>query len=118
MHAIFLVGMIVCMTAAQILFKLAGNHSLVQSELVYFFLLNSWMWGGLLASSAGMVCWVLTLRSMPLAKAYPWTAMIYVLTPICSILVFNDFLTLKYGIGMAFIIFGIFITTSGASESI
>ena len=42
--------------------------------------------------------------------------MIYVLTPLCSVLVFSDLLTTQYGVGMLFIVLGIFITTSGASK--
>ncbi len=113
---IFLVGMIVSMTTSQIMFKLAGNYSTAQHELLYSFLLNTWLWAGLLASGAGMACWLLTLRNMPLAIAYPWTALIYVLTPLCSVLVFKELLTVRYGIGMVFIVLGIFITTSGASK--
>ena len=112
---LFLGAMIVSMTAAQIMFKFAGSYAAGQPELLSYVVSNPWLWAGLLASSVGMACWLMTSRNMPLAIAYPWTAMIYVLTPLCSILVFQDLLSNQYFVGMGFIIFGVIITSSSAS---
>lgn len=109
-------GMIGSMTAAQIFFKMAGLESLEGAGFMKSWILNSWLWISLGASAVGMLFWLFALRRLSLSIAYPWTAMIYVLTPLCSVFVFNDLLTIQYGIGMIFIVLGIYITTSGASK--
>lgn len=112
--SVFLLGgMIVSMTTAQIMLKLAGNYATEQHELLHSFVSNSWLWISLLASSIGMVCWLLTLRQLPLASAYPWTALIYVLTPLTSAVLFDDVVNTKYVIGMACIVAGVFFSADG-----
>lgn len=60
-----------------------------------------------------MVCWLLTLRQLPLASAYPWTALIYVLTPLTSAVLFDDVVNTKHVIGMACIVAGVFFSADG-----
>lgn len=110
---LFLASMITLMTAAQIMFKFAGNHAVDQIGLIDTFLSNQWLWAGLLSSVVGMSCWLLTLRKMPLASAYPWTALIYVLTPLASAILFGEVLSGKYLLGMVCIAAGVFITAGG-----
>jgi len=112
----FLAGMILFMTAAQVMFKFAGNHALAQMGLVRALMSNPWLWIGLLFSAAGMLCWLLTLRKIPLASAYPWTAIIYVFTPLASALLFDDPLGVKYLLGLTSIVAGVFFTTGGVSS--
>ena len=113
---VFLAGMIIFMSISQILFKLAGNYAATQTELIESFLSNPWLWAGLLSSGVGMVCWMLTLRKLPLASAYHWTALIYVLTPLASAVLFGDMLSIKYLLGMACIVSGVFITAGGDTQ--
>lgn len=111
-----LAGMIIFMTAAQVMFKLAGNHVVAQMGLVRALMSNPWLWIGLLLSGAGMLCWLLTLRKTPLASAYPWTALIYVFTPLASALLFNDPLDGKYLLGLGSIVAGVFFTAGGVNS--
>lgn len=104
------------MTVAQLFFKLAGIRSLEEIGVIESFLLNSWVWASFVATATGTICWFFALRQLPLSIAYPWTAMIYVLTPLCSVFVFQDLFSIQYGIGMGFIVVGIFITTSGVTK--
>lgn len=108
-------GMICSMTVAQILFKMAGLELSVGGGTMNSWILNIWLWVSLIASGLGLLFWLVTLRHMPLSVAHPWTAMIYVLTPLCSVFIFNESLTGSYVIGMVFIVFGIYITTSSFS---
>lgn len=101
------------MVSAQIIFKFAGNYAAGQIGIIGSLVCNPWLWAGLLCSGAGMVCWLLVLRTLSLATAYPWTALIYVFTPLASALVFNDVLNGKYVIGMVCIVAGVFFTTWG-----
>lgn len=105
--------MIVLMAAAQLLFKQAGLHAGARPELPGGLLFNPWLWAGLAVSAVGMLCWLLALRVLPLAAAYPWTALIYVLTPLASALCFGDALSSHYAGGMLLVVTGVFLAAGG-----
>lgn len=108
-----LVGMICLMASAQLLFKQAGLHASAHTGWLESLALNAWLWTGMAVSAVGMVCWLLTLRRLPLATAYPWTALIYVMTPLASKLLFDDQLSWRYLSGMSLIVLGVvFIASS------
>jgi len=111
-------GMVCSMIAAQLSFKMASFKVLGAVGFMDSWILNSWLWTAIIASGLGALFWLFALRCLPLSIAYPWTAMIYVLTPLFSALVFKDVLSFQYGIGITFIVFGVFITTFGASERV
>jgi multidrug transporter EmrE-like cation transporter len=111
-----LAAMIVWMTGAQLLFKNAGLHSLAHPGLVKGFLLNAGLWLGLFASGMSMLCWLGCLRSLPLSAAYPWTASIYVLTPLASTFLFNEILGYRYFIGIAILVAGIVLSAGGVES--
>lgn len=113
---LYLSGMIIAMTVAHVMFKFAGNYTVNQNELISSFVLNPWLWVGLLSSGVGTLFWLLTLRKQPLASSYPWTALIYVFTPIASVLLFDDVLSDKFLLGMVFIVIGVFITAGGVDS--
>ena len=114
---IFLIFMISCTTAAQVFFKFAGLQESRGTTTLLTLILNPWLFTGLCASAVGMLFWVLTLRKIPLAKAYPWTALVYVLTPFLSIFFFKETLTIQYSIGLSLIITGIYISTKSIPTS-
>lgn len=113
---LFTFGMVLCTAAAQIFMKLAGQHSLESSDLAGQFYTNPWLWISLAFSGSGLLFWMIALRSIPLSKAYPWTALIYVLTPIASIVLFNDTLNIKQIFGLSCIVLGVVLTSLGAKR--
>lgn len=110
-----LAAMITCMTMAQILFKYASLHMILDNEFLIALILNPWLWSGLVFAFAGLVFWLLTLKETSLATAYPWTALIYVLTPIASIYLFNDVLSWRYILGLTLIVCGVYISARAMS---
>jgi drug/metabolite transporter (DMT)-like permease len=115
---IFLVaGTIAAMVAAQVFYKLAGLWSRDHAGLIAAFVLNPWLWIGLACAVVGMVLWLLALRHLPLSVAYPWTALVYIFTPIASALIFGDLLRTEYLIGLGLIAVGVVITTRSVSTS-
>ena len=115
--AFFLGSMILCMATSQVFLKLAGTHATAgHSGAAHAFLANPWFWFSLMATGAGFVCWLMTLRTMPLAAAYPWTALIYVITPLASSVLFGDVLSGRYLLGMSSIIAGVLLTTGGVKH--
>jgi len=114
---VLVAGTIAAMVAAQVMYKLAGLWSRDHSELIAAFVLNPWIWLGLGCALVGMVLWLLALRRLPLSAAYPWTALIYVFTPIASTIIFGDLLRAQYLLGLVLIALGVVITTRGVSTS-
>lgn len=106
-------GMILCMTASQILLKFAGQHSATHIGAIDGFVRNPWLWAALGASVGGIGFWLLTLRRLPLSAAYPWTALIYVATPLASVWFFAEVLTGRYVFGLALVLAGVLLTTRG-----
>ena len=111
--------MIVFMAASQVFLKLAGMHSGVgHFDVQHALLANTWLWMALLATGAGFACWLLTLRHMSLAMAYPWTALIYIITPLASAALFGDVLSGKYALGMGCLVAGVVLTTGGVRRHV
>lgn len=104
-------GMVLCTTTAQIIFKLAAQYSLAHAGIENGWILNPWLWFALAASILGMGFWMLALKRLPLAVAYPWTASVYVLTPLVSTWAFQDTVSPQYIAGLVFVCLGILITT-------
>lgn len=103
--------MIFCMVISQVMLKFAGIHASSHLGIYHTYAANPWLWGGLVASGIGLLFWLLALRNLSLAAAYPWTALIYVITPVASVFVFGEVLDERYIIGIAFIVLGVYITT-------
>jgi drug/metabolite transporter (DMT)-like permease len=101
------------MTLAQFFYKCAGSW-LVEYKFQYF-ILNIWLWLGLVASIFGMIFWLITLNKVPLSKAYPWTAIIYIFTPLLGLIFWNEQLDFNYLMGLFFILLGIFICTKSVA---
>lgn len=116
MGGLYISGMIAFLVIAQIMFKYAGNHAFSQLDLLGAYASNPWLWTGLLSSGLGLMCWVMALRKMSLAFAYPWTALIYVFTPIASVLLFDEHFNERYIVGMFCIVIGVFLSAGGAKE--
>lgn len=108
-------GMVFSMTLAQLFFKMAGLFSLEYSDLVNSWLFNPWVFASFAATTIAMFFWLFALKRLPLSSAYPWTAVVYVLTPLASMYLFDDHLSLSFFIGMSMILFGVIFTTTGTS---
>lgn len=113
----FVAGMISLMVLAQVFYKFAGLHAGAAPDPWSAWLLNPWLWSGLLAAVVGTVCWLFALRALPLAVAYPWTALIYVLTPLASAAIFGETLSPPFLVGLAMILAGVIVTTRAVGRS-
>lgn len=110
-------GMVLCTTASQIFFKKAAEYSLALDGLAFGWILNPWLLSALLLSVLGAGFWIVALKRLPLSAAYPWTASVYVLTPIMSTLVFHEHISLKYFAGLFLICSGVFFASRGTKPS-
>lgn len=115
MPAVFLAAMVLLMTTSQILLKFAALHSAAHAGALAGLAFNPWLWAAMTASAGGICCWLLTLRRLPLSVAYPWTATIYVITPLAGAWLFAEVLSGHYAIGIALILAGVMLTSRGVS---
>lgn len=109
------VSLTVCATVfSQLAFKLAASPVTGGAGEGLQRWINIWFIAGGVACLFGMFSWLAALRRLPVSQAYPWTAAVYVLTPIVSFFRFGDFLTFPYCVGIVLICVGILITTRNA----
>ncbi|SFF56043.1 Multidrug transporter EmrE [Duganella sp. CF458] len=113
---VFLAGMIACTTASQVLLKYAGLYAAAHAGMVAGVLRNPWLAAAIAAAGGGICCWLLTLRRLPLALAYPWTALVYVLTPLAGAWLFSEVLDGRYALGIGCILAGVLLTSRGVSS--
>jgi drug/metabolite transporter (DMT)-like permease len=102
----------VLMGAGQMLFKLAsmqakGAPNLLQMLKAVSFSLYFWTAGVLYAAAS--ILWVMILTRVPLSVAYPVTSLTIVIVPLASWFFFGDTLSLRLSIGMAAILFGVWL---------
>jgi drug/metabolite transporter (DMT)-like permease len=101
------------MIAAQLLLKMAGLHASTKAELFSAIVFNPWMWAACVAFAVGLVCWMRALRELSLATAYPWTSLIYAVTPLLANLCFGEQLGGHFLSGLVLIVCGVFLTAGG-----
>jgi drug/metabolite transporter (DMT)-like permease len=105
----------VAMAAGQILFKRAASQISPGAG-------GSWlievaglplMWVAVALYAGATLLWVRILTSVPLSRAYPFTALAFVLVPAASYLFFQEPITLRYALGTALIVVGV-VVAAGA----
>lgn len=105
--------MVLGSSTAQVLLKYAGMHA-AERQISIQLLMQDWaIWAAGIALAFSMLCWLTALRKIKLAVAYPCTALIYVITPLVSYLLFDDQLKIGYLFGLASIVPGVILTTGG-----
>lgn len=105
----------VLMGAGQMLFKLAsikaqGESAPLQMLRVISFSPYFWAAGILYAGASAL--WVIILTRVPLNTAYPATSLTMVLVPLASWLLFGESLSIRLFMGMAAILFGVWLIST------
>ena len=109
MYAVTLaIATIVGMTIGQVLFKLASAKGGLEQILT-----SSFFWVACCLYGVVTVVWVLLLREMGLARAYPIMAATYVLVPILSFVLLGERVGPFYVAGVLLIMGGIVLTARG-----
>ena len=108
---------IACSIVSQLLLKTSGLYAAAQTSLIYKYILNPWLCASLGCFALAFLCWMYTLRRMPLSAAFPWTALIYALTPLVCVLLWGERVSLLYAPGIACIIGGVVLTSRSTSHS-
>lgn len=103
------------MAGGQLLFKLASvawNRAENAGEPLTF-LLSPPLIGALATYGLSAFAWMFVLRSVPLSRAYVFTLMGAALVPLLAWAVFKEPLTLRYLIGFALILAGLYTCLGG-----
>jgi drug/metabolite transporter (DMT)-like permease len=96
---------VVGMSTGQVLFKLASGQGSIERILV-----SPYLWIAVVLYGAVSITWVLLLREIDLARAYPLLAACFVLVPIGAVQILGERFGALYGVGVVFILIGIFCT--------
>jgi multidrug transporter EmrE-like cation transporter len=72
-----------------------------------------WVVSGFEAAFAASFCWMLGVSRMELGKAYPFMALNFGLTGLFAASLFGEAYSLEKGVGLAFIVVGIVISSQG-----
>jgi drug/metabolite transporter (DMT)-like permease len=101
---------VVALSAGQVLFKAAAIASNENSSLMAPKPL-SLLGAAMLIYASASLLWVWVLRNEDLGRIYPIMALAFVLVPLGSHLFFGEEFPLRYFLGTAIIMLGLFLTS-------
>lgn len=99
------------MAFGQILFKASANASQADGSPLSFQPL-ALLCGAMFLYGITSLAWVWVLQRIPLGKVYPFMALAFVFVPIGTYFIFDEHFEPQYVFGVAFIIAGVFLTTT------
>lgn len=105
------------MSVGQLLFKLAADDVKAGSARAFAvgLLLNRHFAVAVVVYGVMTVLWVWILTRVPLSRAYPFIALAFVFTPALAFLMFGESVSLRYFIGLTFILAGLIVLVPRAA---
>jgi drug/metabolite transporter (DMT)-like permease len=101
--------------SAQLLLRKAALTGAVPAMPVTL-LRNVWFLVGLVAYAGSVLTWLRVLGDVPLSVAAPFVALVYVLVPLASRVVFDDTINAKMWMGMILVAIGVTLVAKGAPD--
>ena len=98
----------ICAAVGQILFKVGATGRETIASYV-----NLWIVTGFLAYAIGTMLWIYALSKAYLTTVYPFTALTFVFVYLFGVFVFDEPTTLKALAGVALILGGLFLISTG-----
>jgi undecaprenyl phosphate-alpha-L-ara4N flippase subunit ArnE len=98
------------LSAGQVLFKFAANHSSKAGDGLLPLLVSPYFAIALFVYAVATVCWMLVLRDVPLRLAYPFAALAFVVVPVMAAAFLGEPLKWTTFAGAALIIIGVWIS--------
>ncbi len=105
--------------AIQVTMKLAGDQLHVIPfgfEWVQAAFWSGMVWISLIGYAATFFLWLTILRSSPLSAAFPATALVYVLVPLCGWVLLGEDFKPRQTVGIALILGGVLLQRGIATE--
>jgi drug/metabolite transporter (DMT)-like permease len=103
------------MSGGQVLFKIAALRYVAEGgvgERVLGLVCNIYFVTALVFYAGYAILWVWILSFTPLSRAYPFVALAFALTPLLGAMLFGETISLRFIVGLLFILCGLFIVTS------
>lgn len=75
---------------------------------------SGWFMVGVAAYGVSVLTWLIVLRRVPLSIAAPFVALVYVLVPVASRVLFSDPISTKMWLGMLLVVLGVTLVVEGA----
>ena len=108
---LILMACVVVMTIGQLLFKqVALNYNKAGSFFEIGVIGLLLIAGSMYVASSGL--WVWALRSIEISKAYPYFALGFIFVPMLGAWLFDERITLQYGLGALLIVIGVSLTST------
>ena len=102
--------------SAQLLLRKAALTGAVPA-MPMTLLRNVWFLIGLVAYAGSVLTWLRVLGDVPLSVAAPFVALVYVLVPLASRVVFDDAINAKMWMGMVLVAIGVTLVAKGAPDT-
>jgi drug/metabolite transporter (DMT)-like permease len=118
-QAVQLGGFSLMLALGQVLFKRAADTAPKLHGVADLLLLgtNVFIWGAVALYGVATLLWIYLLQKLPLSRAYPAVALRFVLVPLLACLLLGDEITLRYGLGAALILGGIWLTANASASA-
>ena len=94
----------------QVLFKIAGERLLTSQGKIYQLAFDPIFIGAVSIYAMATFMWVYVLKTVPLAQAYSFMALTFVMVPVLATFFLGETITLKYVMGAGLIISGLLMT--------
>lgn len=115
-HYLFIAGTLLFTLYGQLIIKaragvLASNESGYTGSYLLRMLLDPLVISGFAAAGLAALCWMLAVRSLPVAHAYPFMALSFVLVPGGAVLFLGETINAMQAVGLVLIVAGVVINT-------
>lgn len=113
--AIFALVTVLLNGTAQLLLRQAAVTGAAPSDPLSL-LKSAWFMSGIAAYGCSVLTWMVVLRKVPLAVAAPFVALVYVLVPLASRVLYGDYVSTRMWLGMALVVLGVTMVAQGAPK--
>jgi undecaprenyl phosphate-alpha-L-ara4N flippase subunit ArnE len=114
--AVFAFITVILNGAAQLLLRQAAVNGATPGDPLTL-LKSPWFMGGIAAYGCSVLTWMVVLRKVPLAVAAPFVALVYVLVPLASRVLYGDHVNTRMWVGMALVVLGVTLVAQGAPKA-
>ena len=107
---LFILFTVMLLAAGQILFKLASNDIVLNPSELLSSLVSIKLFFALVIYAIATLCWLITLKGLPLRVAYPFVAMTFFIVPTLAHFLLGETLHWNTYLGAAIIAVGVVVS--------
>ena len=111
MQYLYLFIVVLAMSGGQILFKKSAD-TLVNLDKLWYLIYEMTFISAIIIYAITTLLWIWCLQNIKLNRAYPFTALAYVIVPVASLMVLGESINEKLLLGISLICVGVFLTST------